>query len=366
MRTQYVYLLGVIFASSLLLLWYSYTRINSRQVLIPQIAFEVLPSKAPTALQTVKPLPPIKILPQATQMFQTFNNCGPATLGMILSRYGINIPQQQLADDLRPNNNPQGIGDDKSVQFSELAEYVQKYNLIAFYRPNGSIEKLKQFIAADVAVVTRTWLNPGEDIGHYRVIRGYDDTTGEIVQDDSYHGPNLRYSYDVFLKMWQPFNYDYLVIVPKEKEEAVRAILDEEVDEQTAWKNALTNAEKETRQNNSNPYPVFNMVVASYYLGKPQDTVRLYEQAASQLPRRMLWYQIEPIQAYQQVGNADRVFELTDQILNDGNFGFSELYVVRAKALLDQQRKEEAKVELEKALYYHKGSETVLEILNSI
>ncbi len=321
----------------------------------------VLPTTGPSIVPTQKPLPPTHILPQAAQMFQTFNNCGPATLGMILSRYNINISQQQLADDLRPNNNPQGIEDDKSVTFPELAAYARQQGLVAYHRPNGSIEKLKQLIAADIAVATRTWLNPGEDIGHYRVVRGYDDTTQEIIQDDSYHGPNLRYSYTSFNEMWRPFNYEYLIIAPKEKEDEIRSILGDEVDEKTAWSNALKNAESR-----NDTYSVFNQAIASYHLANPKETVRLYEQVASQLPARMLWYQIEPIDAYRQLGNTGRVFELSDQILNSGNRGYSELYVVRGKALLGEGRNEEARAQFETALRYHPESLEIQNLLNSV
>ena len=77
--------------------------------------------RSPTPTPTLPPLPSQKILPNDYHVFQTFNNCGPAALSMELSYYGINISQQELVQDLRPYQNPQGDNDDKSVTLDELA-----------------------------------------------------------------------------------------------------------------------------------------------------------------------------------------------------------------------------------------------------
>ena len=56
-----------------------------------------------------------------------------------------------------------------------------------------------------------------------------------------------------------------------------------------------------------------------------------FEKAENKLPFRALWYQTEPIQAYFALGNYERVFYLTDKILNNHNKAFSELYLIRGE-----------------------------------
>ena len=131
-----------------------------------------------------KTLPTRKLLRNDYHVFQTFNNCAPAALSMVLSYYGIWKSQETLADELRPYHNRRGINDDKSTPPQELAEKSQEYGLVAYYRPNGTIELIKRFIANSLPVIVRTRLDVEHDYAHYRVIKGYNDIARQIIQDD--------------------------------------------------------------------------------------------------------------------------------------------------------------------------------------
>ena len=52
-------------------------------------------------------------------------------------------------------------------------------------------------------VIVKTLTKINEDIGHYRIVKGYDDATGEIIYDDSFKKKNLRFSYNSFNKLWK-------------------------------------------------------------------------------------------------------------------------------------------------------------------
>jgi len=288
-----------------------------------------IPLPTPTTSLTLLPPPESKILPGGTHTFQTFNNCGPASLSMALSYYGIGATQLQLGSELRPFQNPQGNNDDKSVTLAELAGRGQEYGFIAYHRPAGDSEMVKLFIAYDILVITRTWLKPGEDIGHYRVIKGYDQTTGEFIQDDSLQGKDLRYSYQRYNELWEAFNYEFLVFVPEDKKAIAEAILGDKLDPQNAWQLALTQADTQLQTNPNNIYAGFNRSVALYHLGRDQESIAAYEQVANKLPSRMLWYQIEPLLAYYQLGDTDRVMSMSQQILTNQNRAFSELQYLR-------------------------------------
>src|SRR3989344_5205000 len=45
--------------------------------------------------------------------YQTFNNCGPATLSMILSFYGRDVSQKELGEQMRPYQISSGDNDEK-------------------------------------------------------------------------------------------------------------------------------------------------------------------------------------------------------------------------------------------------------------
>lgn len=311
--------------------------------------------------------PPVSYSLQPSRFIsQSFNNCGPASLSMVLSMFGKDVDQETLAKRMRPFHNPAGGVDDKSIFAEEFVTFAQEQGFQALERPNGTPELLKKLIANDIPVVVRTWLHPNEDIGHFRIVRGYNDETQTFIQDDSYQGPNLSYSYDEFLSMWQPFNYGYILVYPQEKQAIVDAILGEEIDSETAYKQSIIRAEKELSENPSAVYPVFNIASASYYLGKYDEAVTTYEKVADRLPSRMLWYQIEPIQAYQKTGNDAAVFSLTDRILNNGNMAYSELYQIRGEIYQKQGNLERARAEFEKAVYYNQNYQPAKDALKNL
>ena len=152
----------------------------------PEIA--TLPTLTPSP--TATPLPPIPstyIIPFKKHVVQTFNNCGPASLSMLLSYYDIEKNQQELGQKLRPWQNPAGINDDKNVFLSELERTASEYGLLSYHRRDGELQLLKALIANNIPVLVRTYLHPNEDIGHFRIIRGYNDNTQIIIQDDCPH-----------------------------------------------------------------------------------------------------------------------------------------------------------------------------------
>jgi hypothetical protein len=296
-----------------------------------------VPTAEPTSIPVdLPPLPQQKILSGGSHTFQTFNNCGPASLSMLLSHYGITETQQVLGQQLRPHQNSSGDNDDKSVTLDEISAKAQEYGFLVYHRPAGNMEIMKAFIAQDMPVLTRTWVSPNEDIGHFRVVRGYDETTQELIQDDSLQGKGLRYTYDEFDKIWGPFNSEFLVLVPREKQAIAEAILDEILDPQAAWQKSLAMANQRIAQNPGDFYAVFNRSAALYQLGDHSAAIEAYESIASRLPSRMLWYQIEPILSYWKAGRSAETLRLIEQVLNNQNRAFSELYFIRGSIYQSQ------------------------------
>lgn len=328
--------------------------------LIPQQ--EPSPSQAPT----LPPIPTKKVLPTSYHIFQTFNNCGPAALSMALSHYGVNVTQYELGQALRPYQIAGGDNDDKSVTLEELAQKAKEYNLVPYHRPNGDIEKLKQFIANGMPVITRTWTKANEDIGHYRIVKGYDENAKTLIQDDSLQNKNLTYTYGDFNAIWNKFNYEYLVLVPQDKVQIAELILTEEKDAALAWQNAVKNSKARLQSNPNDITERFNLSVALYNTGQIKESIDEFEKVEGQLPFRSLWYQIEPIQAYFDAENYQKVLSLTDKILKGHNRAFSELYIIRGNVYQKQHNINAARNEYQKAITYNRNLIAAKEALQNV
>ncbi len=357
MNTRFLY--GLIFSGFLIAGFFLFGYVMPHQT-NPKIPYvhEVLGISTQKAVVTptaipLKPVPNSYSLPQSNFISQSFNNCGPASLSMVMSMFGKSVSQDELASKMRPFNNPYGGVDDKSVFAEEFVVSAREYGFESLERPNGNTELLKKFVSNDIPVVVRTMLNDYEDIGHFRIVRGYDDSRGVLIQDDSYQGPGLEYSYEEFDKLWQPFNYGYILVYPKEKQGIVNRILGEEKDSKVAYQNSIGRAEKELQQNPNAVYPKFNLSTANFYLGNYQKAAEYYEQAQYQLPPRMFWYQTEPIENYLALKQYDRVISLSDQTIQSGNQAYSEMYYFKGKAYLEQGNKDAARQEFQNAVYYN-------------
>lgn len=330
--------------------------------IISNIESVTTPSPTPIPLS----IPATKTLNNNYHIFQTYNNCGPAALSMALSYYGINKSQTELGDQLRPYQIPGGDNDDKSVTLEEVAEKAKEFNLTPYLRPNGNNEIIKKFIATDIPVITRTWLKANDDIGHYRIIKGYDDNTKEFIQDDSLQGKNLRYTYDEFDEIWDKFNYEYLVLIPQDKIKLAEQIIGEDINETTAWLKAVNLSQEKLTENPADITARFNLSVAYYKLGDYEKSVQEFEKVENQLSFRTLWYQIEPILAYYELGNYSRVIEISDKILNNHNRAFSELYILKGRIYQSRSETRLAEEEFQKAVHYNRNLKSAQEALSSL
>lgn len=338
---------------------YKTPKLNSSHTVITSA-----PTSIPTPSLTPVQVPNSYVIPHLSHSFQTFNNCGPSSLSMALSYHGITASQQVLGNSLRPYQVANGDNDDKSVRLDELAKEAEKYGFATIHRPGGNIDLMKKFIANDMPVITRTLTHVDEDIGHYRLLRGYDSNS--LIQDDSLQGKDLRYSNDEFNALWKRFNYEYLVIVPNEKLELAKEIAGEDWDTNNAWQKTLSNAEKQLSQNPQDIFARFNLSVALYHVGRYQEAIANFEQIERALPFRTLWYQQEPIEAYYKSGDYDEVFKITSDIIENGNRAYTEGYMLRGKSYEKLGQTENAKIEYQKALLYNKNLQEAKDALNRI
>jgi tetratricopeptide (TPR) repeat protein len=316
------------------------------------------------------PITPSKTLPAQTLLnddgyyvHQTFNNCGEAALSMDLSFYGIHESQQALADILRPDNNTTGKNDDKSTPPDEIAAQAETYGLVAYFRPNGNISLLQHLVAAGFPVMTRTLLNTSEDYAHYRVIKGYNIAAGTIIDEDGIQGENVAFSYNDFLTLWKPFNYEYLVFASPAQQTELESILGADVDASTAWAAAAQTATQALAVDPNDTAAEFDLSVADYYTGDYASSVQMFEKTGSALSEHALWYQLEPIESYYVLGDYAKVFSLAQSILSNGDSVYPELYVIEGESYLKEGDTADAKSAFETALQYNKNLKSASDAL---
>jgi tetratricopeptide (TPR) repeat protein len=155
-------------------------------------------------------------------------------------------------------------------------------------------------------------------------------------------------------------------LAKNEGTQKIEQILSVEKEVSAAWRNAKTRSQEEQKNDTANVYPLFNEARASYYLGEYQTAIQKYELAKDKLPARMLWYQYEPILAYQKVGAHAKVLQLTEAILNNHNRAYSELYYIRAQSFIALDNTEAAIAELEKAITYNKNYSAAKELKSKL
>ena len=258
-------------------------------------------------------LPPAVRLTGLTHAWQTWNNCGPATLAMNLSYFGSRATQAEVAATLRP------FKDDKNVNPEELAAYARSQGLRALARVNGSSEMLRQLLAAGIPVLIETWYEPkpNDGMGHYRLLVGFDDAAGEWIAYDSYdsHGlakgqpyAGIRLPYAEVARDWPIFNRAYLLIYDEARAAAVERVVEADLDDAAMWQRALAAAEAEVAQQPDDPFAWFNLGTDLTALGRFAEAASAYDHARQLgLPWRMLWYQFGPFRAYYETGRHDEV-----------------------------------------------------------
>lgn len=292
------------------------------------------PPPAPPPLDG--PALPAALLGGIKHYWQTWNNCGPATLTMNLSYYGLPVTQAEAAKVLKPNK------DDKNVSPDQMAAYARSQGLNALVRVNGDFDRLRRLISAGVPVLVETWLDHDGGMGHYRLVTGYDDAAGEWTVYDSYVSdgidpkgpyPGIRIPYDQMDFMWHVFNRLYVVVYDEARAQAVQEILGAEQDDAAMWQHALERAQADAQQTPGDAYAWFNLGSSLAAQGRFADAATAYDQARIiGLPWRMLWYQFGPFRAYYEAGRIDELIALADAtIATVGNI--EETYYWKGKGL---------------------------------
>lgn len=324
-----------------------------------------LPSPAPQA--TSIPIPPAARISGIDFMFQDWNNCGPATLAMALSYFGLGVTQQDTARVMKPNP------EDRNVSPAEMADYVnENTEFRAVSRTNGTLDTLRRLLAHGHPVIVEVGIDPPGDYtwmgwyGHYLLAVAYDDATGQVWVYDSWFGTSevpgenatvdgRVISYEELDDRWLQFNRNYVALFRPEEATQIAELIGPDMQEDVMWRNAFARVQQELRANTANAYLWFDLGTIHNALGEYDKAAAAYDQArAIGLPWRMLWYQFGPFEAYLQMGRYDDVILLADVTLQDRPY-FEESFYYKGLALAASGRLPEARENLERAVAFNPG-----------
>jgi peptidase C39-like protein len=196
------------------------------------------PAAAPVAV--VIPGPEPKAAPASVvfddmkHVWQSLNNCGPASVVMALSTFGIDVSQEFARVPLRGTNILSGMGPQKVDGWVNA-----NFGLRSVWRNNGTNDLLRRLVANGFAPMVTQWMQDPSisRIAHWRVVRGYDDAASTFYVNDPMLGNRVPLSYAWFQKNWQSFSYRYMVIYDPKDEALLKAIVGDDWNDAKMRKN---------------------------------------------------------------------------------------------------------------------------------
>ena len=317
--------------------------------------------------------PPAHALTGIRHEWQTWNNCGPATLAMQMSHFGSPLDQADVGGVLRRHE------DDKNVSPQELADFARAQGYEAQVRINGSGDLLRALISAGLPVLIETWHEdePDNGMGHYRLLTGYEDNTSRWIAYDTFDAENLvnpdgdyRGIYLPYAEtdaLWQVFHHTYLLVYPPDRAAEVQQILGETgdwaIDEAAMWQQSLLDAQRAVDESPGNAFAHFNLGTSRVATGDFAGAASAYDQARQLgLPWRMLWYQFGSFEAYTAIGRHAETLALAEATLATTE-GVEELHYWRGRALAGLGDVEGARGAFERSLALNPDYEAAVEAL---
>jgi len=291
-------------------------------------------------------LPAEYVIKNLKHYYQTWNNCGPASLSMLLSAYGIDKSQEEIRQMVRPDP------DDKHTGIRELMAYAHGLGLYAVRNTDGSGQMVKELLTNNIPVMLKIGLEPepGNWMCHYIIITGYSDKRAGYIVMDALYGPAVFYSYEKLNALWSHFMWTYVLIAPRQKQKKIREIIN------TCRDNSLYHIRLQRRvygdlaAHPTSGFAWYN--VARYLLltGRyPEAAAALKNAYKAGLPWRLPWYDTSMYEIFFRDADYDQILGIAGRILRRNPFS-EEAWYYRARVALVRHRPDEARIELRKAL----------------
>ena len=220
-----------------------------------------------------KAAPASAVIAEMNHVWQSLNNCGPASVVMALSSFGLDVSQETARLPLRGPNILSGMGPQKVDGWVNA-----NFGLRSVWRNNGTNDLLRRLVANGFAPMVTQWMQDPRvsRIAHWRVVRGYDDAAATFYVNDPMLGHMVPLSYQWFQNNWQPFSYRYMVIYDPKDEALLRAIVGDDWNDTRMRKNFYERTKTEAyAQDTSAAWLAYGE--ASYGYGSFKEAVAAFE-----------------------------------------------------------------------------------------
>lgn len=208
------------------------TSVSAQVTLSAPAAVEAVPATAPAPQP--KAAPATAAFDGMKHVWQSLNNCGPASVVMALSTFGIDVSQEFARVPLRGSNVLSGMGPQKVDGWVK-----ENFGLRSVWRNNGTNDLLRRLVANGFAPMVTQWLQDPSisRIAHWRVVRGYNDAASIFYVNDPMLGNRVSLSYQWFQNNWQSFSYRYMVIYDPKDEALLKTIVGDDWNDAKMRKN---------------------------------------------------------------------------------------------------------------------------------
>ncbi len=254
---------------------------------------------------------------------QTWNNCGPANLAMVMQYWGISVSQQDIADDIRPHVK------DPHADIQDMADFAVGRGLEAKIVRNTRLADLKVLISTGYPVIVPTWHidGDGQEMGHYRTVYAYNDSASVLYLRDSLDGPEIAMDYGSFDFLWSIYNRPLLIVVPGKL-----SVIPESSESGLDLLPGIGSSDLEgLSELRAAALVDFSRAVVASEAGRYEEAVILLEKARPNLPWRIWWYQPRVLEAYRKTGRNRTEIDIILGCLNPYPYS-EELYYLLALA----------------------------------
>jgi tetratricopeptide (TPR) repeat protein len=286
---------------------------------------------------------------------------------MSLSYWGIRTSQEELAGLLKPDP------EDLHVSPDEMVAAGKEYNIKIIKRIGGTISILKGLVAGGFPVIAPTWHidHNGTGMGHYRLVKGYNDKEESFILMDSLLGPDVSMNYSEFDDFWRFSGRMILLTYPETLEGDVLKLLGPISD----WFDSLEYAFQIASDELNHPVKTdvyeavtwLNLGSIYEYMGEYGKAINAFERSLELgIPDRIIYYQDQLYSAYYYSQRYHDLIEFSSYVLK-GCINMEEAYYWRAKGEEALGLTDSAIRDYKLALEYRNGwglVESALERLN--
>lgn len=292
-----------------------YSRVAAWEYLDPNLNYAVNSNGQPLD-DTVN----VQLIPPVFEHRDLFND-GPAILSACLRYWGFVANQYEIAHIIHPKST------DPDVSFDDLYKYVTENipNYLVLTRVNGDKDSVVGLLQSGIPVILRVqqksiysyWINDDHLQCRYIMLLGYDSGKSVFNYQDTATGNTLEIAESELLSEWYPYQREYMIIYPEEKDTEVREVLSENYFEELNLQRALVKYRTDSELLPNNPYAQYNYGVMLHLDGDNNGAWELFETAEKlSLPQRFFTYQADMLQTALELGYGDDLEELTDDLLD--------------------------------------------------